>query len=86
LEVILEIVSRCIASELERLGHHDFETLKTEYEHHLFRKNSISVFETKDNKRHNGIIHGISDTGELCVKMEDESLQFFKLKELRLLY
>ncbi len=86
MDMILEVITSCISSELERLVHNDFETLKTEYEHHLFRKNNISVFEIKDKKRCNGIIQGISGTGELRVKMEDESLQLFKLKELRLLY
>lgn len=85
-EAVLGVIASCISSEMERLGNNDLDALKKEYERDLFRKNIISVFETKTGNRCNGIIQGISGNGELCLKLEDESLRFFKLKELQLLY
>lgn len=86
LDRVLKVVSGSISSELERVENQDFEDLKTEYEQHLFRKDIISVFENSKNERFNGIIKGISRTGELCLEMESESLKYFNLKDLQLLY
>ena len=85
-EAVLGLITSCISSEMQRLGNNDLDALKLDYERDLFRKNIIAVFETKLGNRCNGIIQGISGNGELCLKLEDESLQFFKLKELQLLY
>ena len=72
--------------EMKRIENREFEDLKTEYEQHLFRKDTISVFENSEGERFNGIIKGISKTGELCLEMENESLNYFNLKDLQLLY
>jgi BirA family transcriptional regulator, biotin operon repressor / biotin---[acetyl-CoA-carboxylase] ligase len=86
LDRVLLVVSDSISSELERVENRDFEDLKSEYEQHLFRKDIISVFENSKNERFNGIIKGISRTGKLCLEMENESLMYFNLKDLQLLY
>jgi len=86
LDRVLQVVSESISSELKRVENRDFEDLKTEYEQHLFRKDTISVFENGEGERFNGIIKGISKTGELCLEMENESLNYFNLKDLQLLY
>jgi len=51
----------------------------------LFRKDEISVFE-KDGKRQNGIIRKADEKGELWIELEDDGLQSFYHKEIRLLY
>lgn len=86
LDRVLQVVSDSISSELKRVEDRDFEDLKTEYEQHLFKKDIISVFENSKNERFNGIIRGISGTGELCLEMENESYKYFNLKDLQLLY
>lgn len=86
LDRVLQVVSRCISSEMKRVENQDFEELMAEYEHHLFRKDTISVFENNHKGRFNAIIKGISKSGELCLELENDSLRHFKLKELQLLY
>lgn len=51
----------------------------------LFRKDEISVFE-KDKKRQNGIIRNADEKGELWIELEDDGLQSFYHKEIKLLY
>jgi BirA family biotin operon repressor/biotin-[acetyl-CoA-carboxylase] ligase len=51
----------------------------------LFRKDEISVFE-KDGKRQNGIIRKADEKGELWVELEEDGLQSFYHKEIKLLY
>ncbi len=85
LDVILESVSEAILSQLERVSVSNFETLKLEYEASLFRKNKVSVFENTMGKQFNGIIKGVTDTGELLVEKEDQQLNKYQLKEIKLL-
>lgn len=51
----------------------------------LFRKDEISVFE-KDEKRQNGIIRKADEKGELWIELEDDGLQAFYHKAIKLLY
>ena len=60
--------------------------LKAKYEDNLFRRNVVSAFENPDGLRFNGIIKEVSSNGELIVELEDETLQKFELKQLRMLY
>lgn len=86
LDRVLQVVSSSISSELKRVENGDFGDLRSEYERHLFRKDIISVFENGKGERFNGIIKGISETGELCLEMENDLHKYFTLKDLQLLY
>ncbi|WP_294303907.1 biotin--[acetyl-CoA-carboxylase] ligase [uncultured Chryseobacterium sp.] len=55
------------------------------FNQNLFRKDEISVFE-KDGKRQNGIIRNADKKGELWIELEDDGLQSFYHKEIKLLY
>ena len=61
------------------------EFFTSEYESYLFRKDKPSTFRTKNDKLVSGIIRGVSDSGKLCVQMEDFDKEF-DLKELKLVY
>ena len=61
------------------------ETLNTDYESYLFRKDKPSTFELPDQTLFTGIIRGVTDSGKLRVQMEDATKEF-DLKELKLLY
>lgn len=65
-----------IPSETEILEH---------YNRHLYRKNVISVFE-KEGKKQNGIIQKADENGDLWIDLEDDGLQKFYHKEIKLLY
>ena len=56
-----------------------------EYEEHLFRKDLISVFEIND-IRQNGIITNVDPDGYLIIDLENDGLQKFFNKEIKLLY
>ena len=57
----------------------------TEYNHELFRKDEISVFQ-KNDLRQNGIIKNADKNGFLWIDLENEGLQKFFHKEIELLY
>lgn len=59
--------------------------LNSEYESYLFRKDKPSTFSSHDNSLFTGIIRGVSDSGKLCVQIEDFNKEF-DLKELKLMY
>lgn len=52
---------------------------------HLYRKDEISVFEL-NNKRQNGIIRNADEKGEIWIDLENDGLQHFYHKEIKLLY
>lgn len=55
------------------------------FNHHLFKKNEISVFEIKG-IRQNGIIKKADNEGFLWIELESEGLQKFYHQEISLLY
>ncbi|MGG7036842.1 MAG: biotin--[acetyl-CoA-carboxylase] ligase [Flavobacterium sp.] len=52
----------------------------------LFRRNEIAVFEDKSGKRFNGIIQNVSRNGKLAILLEDDTIEHFDLKEIKMLY
>ncbi|MFK5983274.1 MAG: biotin--[acetyl-CoA-carboxylase] ligase [Flavobacteriaceae bacterium] len=86
LDEVLYKVSEAVFSELNSLGTSTFSELKWNYETNLFRKESISVFETPSKIRFNGKIKGVTNTGELIIENEDEVLTTYQLKEIKLLF
>lgn len=60
------------------------EEILRQFNHHLFRKDQISVFELNE-KRQNGIIRHADEKGEIWIELEN-GLQSFYHKEIKLLY
>ena len=56
------------------------------YHDNLFRKDVLSVFEFNNGNKFNGIIKKVNHHGQLVVQLEDDDLQCFNLKEVKLLY
>ena len=86
MSLVLENVTQCISSELDRLLKGDYQDLKRDYEEHLFRINTPSEFKNNQGIRWKGTIKGVSVQGQLEVELEDGSLQLFEMKQLQLLY
>ncbi|MCA6066896.1 biotin--[acetyl-CoA-carboxylase] ligase [Chryseobacterium sp. RG1] len=61
------------------------EEISTLFNNHLFRKDAISVFEL-DKKRQNGIIKRADENGKLWIELDENGLQSFYHKEIKLLY
>lgn len=65
----------------------NFKLLKTKYETYLFRKGKASTFiKNKDNSPFIGIIQGITNLGKLIILEEDQIINHYNLKEIRLLF
>jgi BirA family biotin operon repressor/biotin-[acetyl-CoA-carboxylase] ligase len=73
-----------VVFELLKKG--EFLQLKTSYEQQLFRKNKPSTFKNIEGTLFSGYIIGISDLGHLLVKVEDDVVKSFDLKEITLMY
>lgn len=84
-EVLLEVLNS-LSKSLENLSVADFVEKKKLFEDRLFRKDVISVFEDQKGFRFNGIIKGVSDLGELLVETENEKIQNYQLKEIKLIF
>lgn len=83
---VLDAVVQNIFRELQNLSATNFVELRKRYENHLYRIDTISVFETPNGARFNGMIKGVSDRGELLVETENAQIQKFQLKEVKLIY
>lgn len=86
LDEVLQLILKNVFRKLENLSEMDFSEMKRQYENNLFRKEMVSVFETPEGSRFNGIIKGVSEIGELLVETENVGLQKFQLKEIKLIY
>ena len=84
-EVLLEVLNS-LSKSLENLSVADFVEKKKLFEDRLYRKDVISVFEDQKGFRFNGIIKGVSDLGELLVETENEKIQNYQLKEVKLIF
>ena len=85
LDEVLQIVSEAILEELLCVEIAEALGTKKKYEADLFRKNKVSAFENLDGNQFNGIIQGVTDAGELKVEIEDETIQVFGLREIKML-
>lgn len=86
LEEVLDIILKSVFKNLNNLSTKDFSKMKRLYETNLFRKEMVSVFETPEGSRFNGIIKGVSDIGELLLETEIAPSEKFQMKEIKLIY
>ncbi|MDP2686614.1 MAG: biotin--[acetyl-CoA-carboxylase] ligase [Aequorivita sp.] len=86
LEEVLDRIVKSVFNNLNNLSAKNFSEMKWLYENNLFRKEMVSVFETPEGLRFNGIIKGVSDIGELLLETEIAPSQKFQLKEIKLIY
>ena len=86
LEEVFDTILKNGFKSLNKLSEKYFSELKKLYENNLFQKEMVSVFETPEDVRFNGIIKGVSDIGELLIETENDPLQKFQLKEVKLIY
>ncbi len=64
----------------------NLDTIKKEYEAHLFRKDKPSTFLNANKEQFVGIIQGVTDQGRLILLEEDNQLKEYDLKEIQLLF
>jgi len=56
------------------------------YHNHLFRKDTVSTFESKDGTLFNGIIKEVNRHGQLVLQLENDDLKCYNLKDIKLMY
>ena len=86
LQEVLQILCETIFEELKKVSVKNYEFIKEEYENELYRKDQVSVFEYPTGERINGMIKGVTQLGELLVEKEDETIEKFEVKQIKLLY
>jgi|TARA_B100000497_G_scaffold107031_1_gene124336 BirA family transcriptional regulator, biotin operon repressor / biotin---[acetyl-CoA-carboxylase] ligase len=86
LNEVLQLVIEEILIQLTKLDKGDYADLKIKYETSLFRKDMISVFEVKDGYRFNGKIKGVNEIGKIVIENENEILNSYQLKEIKMLF
>lgn len=86
LEEVLHLVFEEILQQLKSLDQGNISKLKETYEDLLFRKNKVSVFENLEKVQFNGMIKGVTNTGELIIETEDENLRTYELKEIKMFF
>lgn len=85
-EEILHKLVENLKHYFEVLKSNKHSELKAAYESYLFRKNKPSTFKNIEGELFSGFIKSVTDSGNLCVLLEDEIIKEFDLKEIELLY
>ncbi|WP_299130687.1 biotin--[acetyl-CoA-carboxylase] ligase [uncultured Winogradskyella sp.] len=85
-EEVLSKVLNTLKYYFKLLASYEYDTIKTEYESYLFRKNKPSTFITKNGMQFSGIIKGVANNGKLKIWTENDVVNTYDLKELSLLY
>lgn len=85
LDEILQSILKELETLFDLVESKQFEIIKTAYESYLFRKDKPSTFENAEGL-FSGFIKGVSNEGLLKVLLEDDVLETFDLKTIKLLY
>jgi len=86
IEEVMNEILKTLQHNFRRLENKEFDSLKKDYENHLFRRNKPSTFKDPNDNQFSGYIQGVSNNGNLKVLMEDNLVKEFDLKEIQLLY
>ncbi|NQY30201.1 MAG: biotin--[acetyl-CoA-carboxylase] ligase [Flavobacteriaceae bacterium] len=86
LDELLILIIVELQVQIKKLRECKFEELHKAYEKDLFRKNKPSTFKNAEGELFSGFIKSVTSSGKLQVLLEDEILQEYRLKEVKLLY
>ena len=84
-ELLTKIVSQ-LKLNVGLINENQGAILWEKYHEFLYKRNIPSAFENVKGEKFMGIITQVISNGQLEVKMEDDSLQYFKIKELKMLH
>ncbi|MGB7784617.1 MAG: biotin--[acetyl-CoA-carboxylase] ligase [Salinimicrobium sp.] len=86
LEEVLQQLMLALEKRLDHLSEETSEEILNTYKKHLFRRQVPSTFQLPDKTYFTGIIVDVTPEGMLQVQQEEDLLQEFDLKEIRLCY
>ena len=84
-ELLTKIVAE-LKNNVALITESNSKVLWDTYHEFLYKKDIPSAFENKNGSQFMGIIKQVIANGQLQVMMEDDSLQLFSIKELKMLY
>lgn len=84
-EMLLEEIVREIEKTVVSMNNNAMMLWST-YKSHLFKKDVPMAFEIANGSRFMGIIKDVSPQGLLVVESEDNGLQYYNIKEIKMLY
>lgn len=85
-EEVLDKLVTNIKKYFKDLEAGEYDKIKKEYESVLFRKNKPSTFKDVEGRMFMGIIKGVTESGNLELLLEDDVVNTYELKEIKLLY
>lgn len=80
-DLLVEIVIK-IKEHINLLSTKKFEILEENYCAVLFKKDTTSMFVNSEQNKFMGIIRGISQSGNILIELEDETIKEFGVKEI----
>ncbi|MGB7842304.1 MAG: biotin--[acetyl-CoA-carboxylase] ligase [Salinimicrobium sp.] len=86
LEDLLQQLLKDLEARLDHLSEETSEEILKTYKNHLFRRDMPSTFQLPDGTYFTGIICDVTPDGKLMVQKEDDLLQEYDLKEIKLCY
>jgi BirA family biotin operon repressor/biotin-[acetyl-CoA-carboxylase] ligase len=85
IEEVFQKICDCIFEQLDLIEQKENSNLKDRYESSLFRKDIVSVFEDANGQKFNGIIRGVTESGELVLETELGTQVKYLLKQIKML-
>lgn len=85
IDLVCERLLTILSQKTSLLENNQFKKIQGDYLKSLYRINQVSVFENVNKEKFNGIIQGVSSEGKLLIKIDDDTVISFGLKEIRLL-
>ncbi len=86
LPALITKISQLFEKYIDRITTGDFEQIKADYESRLFKKDKPASFSSPTGHQFIAIIKGVSHIGKLILQHEDNILQHYGLKELKMHY
>ncbi len=83
---ILESVLQYVTKRFADFSEIHLEELKIAYEELLFRKNKVATFSSTNGALFTAIIKNVTQTGKLNLLLEDDKVESFELKQLKMHY
>ena len=86
IDTLLENIVLKIEDNVEKQKNNEIDSFWNEYENYLFKKGKTTLFEDTNKHRFMGIINGVNRNGQLEVLLENDSVKYFEVKEIRMIY
>jgi len=84
-DIFLQDLLNAIQQKFELIFDRDYDSLWSQYESVLYRKDSVYTYENNKGEQFTGIIRGVSKQGKLVIEHENGLRDMYNFKEVRYL-